>query len=170
MTKGAAAGVEKVIVVTPSLVAEMIAEAIQGLASKEALQVLITGSELEEKITGLVSRTDLEKVAMSICIEQEIRGIFAEEFEQVMSTALPAKLSDPSALALVEQPPLDASLLEGLYYRGADITREEVEGRPRLVSTPIVRPLTPADVLSYRVDGDLLHLVTTDGQKHTVEL
>ena len=58
---------------------------------------------------------------------------------------------------------IDKKFLAGLKYRSSK------QGKDGGVFTPTERPLTPADVLAWTENGNILTIVTADGQKHTVD-
>ena len=148
------AGKEKdvaVIIVTAELVAQMIADAIKNLVTVEQLQLGIG-----EATKGLMT-------------EEQARELIAqsqnEMFDYVNAATLETITGDqPQAT------PLDPTWLEGLAFRGAKQEKKIVDGRPRLIGKSFTRPLLPDDVLSHRVDGDQVIIVSGDGQKHTVEI
>jgi len=65
---------------------------------------------------------------------------------------------------------IDKKYLKGLKFRSSkarDVKGED--GRKIKQRFPTERPLTPADVLSWKDTGASIVLVTADGQKVTVE-
>lgn len=59
--------------------------------------------------------------------------------------------------------------LAGQVYRGSKIKEVVKDGRKVRVPERYERPLTEKDVLSFRVEGDQVIMVTADGQKLTVK-
>jgi ABC-type dipeptide/oligopeptide/nickel transport system ATPase subunit len=169
-------GGKAVLMITEERVAIMIAAAIKGLASAEALQVLVTGAELDEKLSAMVSKDQLQlqfaELAAGFNPEQRCREIITELFDEFMAAAHqgPVSLSLPVDGDPAGQAPLDPDWLEGLIFRDATQERRMVEGRPKIVATQIERPLRPSDVLAYRVTDDQVYLSTRDGKKHTVDI
>jgi len=160
-------GAKVAVVVTAEMVTEMIAAALKGYAAQEALQVLVTGKELDGKLDGYLPKQAGEQY-LTIAGAQEMLGGLFEEF---LASAATMSAADLSAAATAK-PAVNPLWLEGLLFRDAKLDREEIEGRPKMISTPIKRPLRVGDVLDYRIDQDneTVTLVTTDGQKYTVDL
>ena len=164
---------EVVVALTREDVEGLITAAIEGLASREALQVLVTGQELEDKVAGLITRETMETSA-----KQLLQGAVTEERVVELLLEMAAQFfpnkgtSLPSALASekTSQHPLDPAWLDGLTFCDASLAREVVEGRPRIVATKEIRELRPADVLAYRVTDSQVFLSTADGKKHTVDI
>lgn len=59
--------------------------------------------------------------------------------------------------------------LAGQVFRGSKIKEVIKDGRKVRQSDRYERPLTEKDVLSFRVDGNQVIMVTADGQKLTVK-
>jgi hypothetical protein len=55
-----------------------------------------------------------------------------------------------------------------LTYRTSERVEDVQGGQPRRVWQPRLRPLGADDILSHRVDGPLVTIVTADGQKRTL--
>lgn len=188
--KGAA---KAAVVLTAGDVSILIQEAIKDLISNQQLGdvvvKLVTKEELKELETKFIPE-ELQKLAtklgedagkkfgemlIGLITEDRARAIFAEEiekaFDQVQES--PALLPYTATLGLTaaeETPPLDPDWLTGLQFRGSTVRKELVDGRPKLISKTFTRSLQPEDVLTFRVNGDIVTIVTTDGQKHQVEI
>lgn len=60
---------------------------------------------------------------------------------------------------------IDKKYLAGLKYRSSKPKSKEESN----IFVPTERALTPADVLNWTENGNILTIVTGDGQKHTVD-
>lgn len=164
-TAGATSEEPVVVILTESRVAEMIAAAIQGLVTESRVDTLIINAtaalkhSVAESINGLVT-------------EEQVKELFNEAYSGMIG----GELLQPVAgiigeVAAPALPPLDPDWLEGLTFNGVNRSVLKEKGqRPKAVSKPFSRPLTPEDVLSYAVGEGSVTLVTADGKKHTVEL
>ena len=63
--------------------------------------------------------------------------------------------------------PIDAKLLAGLTFRTTKEEKDEAGNVTRNI--PVVRELTPADVLDWKDNGPTVTIVTADGKKLTVD-
>lgn len=72
---------------------------------------------------------------------------------------------------LSEEKGLDPKYLKGLMFGTAkhEPKKDEKTGNEKTVHTRIERTLTPADVLSWRDDGDTIIIVAKNGKKHEVK-
>lgn len=64
---------------------------------------------------------------------------------------------------------IDAKYLKGLKFRSSTGRDVEEDGKKVKKYVPTERPLKPEDVLDWKDYGDKIVLVTSDGQKVTVE-
>ena len=65
-----------------------------------------------------------------------------------------------------EKKAFDEKLLKGLVFRTSELNKDK-EGKKSYV--PVKRPLAVGDILDWKDCGETVVLVTTDGQKYTVE-
>lgn len=115
----------------------------------------------EEQVKKLIA-----EAIKGLVTHEQLHAALEDVFNQVNAATLEVAAEPGGQTA----PPLDPAWLDGLTLTGATFKREIVDGRPRNVATPFTRPLTPADVLGYRVAADVVHLVASDGQKHIVTI
>ncbi|HRR40145.1 MAG TPA: hypothetical protein P5244_02815 [Syntrophales bacterium] len=63
----------------------------------------------------------------------------------------------------------NAKWLEGLTFSTSKEEKVKTDGGDRTNHVPETRPLTAADVLSWRIDGQEVVIVAADGRKHRVK-
>lgn len=144
--------VNKMITEATSGIGKLIAEAVKGMVPADQLQTILT-----EATKGLIT-------------ENQVRELIAEAQQDMFDHVNAATLETITGDQVSQEQPLDPEWLEGLEFRGATQAKNLVEGRTRLTGKPFIRPLEPGDVLSHRIDGDQVTIVTKDGRKHTVEI
>lgn len=141
--------------VTAETVKQMIAEA---LRKHEPLEVIRAEIAALSKVIPLLPTEDR--------VAQMIRMASNEMFEHVNAATLETITADGE----LPQQPLDPAWLDGLTFQTATQEKRIVEGRPRMVATPVERELMPEDVLGYRVSGNQVFIVAADGKKYTVDI
>ena len=68
-----------------------------------------------------------------------------------------------------EAPKFDAKWLKGLSFRTSKKEKVKTDGGEKAVYRPVERPLKEDDLLSWRIDGGQVVLVTKDGRKYRID-
>lgn len=143
--------------ITEKQVRELIAEALKGFVTEDQVKTLIFDAHngvvtlISESIKDLVSNEKL------IALLQEVNDRISQSFEDRVkelitesrhSEFIPGTLSTAIAVNDEELDLFDPTLLENL----------EIDGRP----------MTTDDILSGVMNGDVVTIISRDGQKHTI--
>lgn len=84
---------------------------------------------------------------------------------------VPAVWSSTTEQPAIPQIEFDPAWLDGLVFKGSKEVKPDVGDNGRSVKRyqPFTRPATHDDVMSWKVDGDEVSIVLSDGTKHLVE-
>lgn len=117
---------------------------------------------IEEANPALLTAVDRANIT-----DEQILALVGQAMAPAPAGTLPAvrqaaglQLSQSELQALCEQ--------HGLTYRTSERVEEQRDGQPRRVWQPRLRPLSADDILSHRVEGPTVTIVTADGQKRTL--
>jgi hypothetical protein len=117
---------------------------------------------IEEKNPALLDGIDqasVDDTAIMLLVEKAMSAP-AAHLPAVRGTTGP-QLTQTELQALLEH--------HGLTYRTSErVTEPRPDGTTRRVWQPIRRPMQASDVLSHRVNGTHVVVVTADGQKRTL--
>lgn len=85
--------------------------------------------------------------------------------------SVPAVWSSTTEQLAIPQIEFDPAWLEGLIFKGSKEVKPEAGDNGRAVKRyqPFTRAATDDDVMSWKVDGDEVTIVLSDGTKHLVE-
>lgn len=155
-------------------IGKLIAEAVKGFSTVQQTQDAIesvtrdlaTKESLQKALDNLVSRETLNSITSELITKDQ----WNEALEGMLST--PVSLSGIHPGLLVESQvgelpiePIPAEYLTGLVFRSSKPKKTDT-GK---VNLPTERPLTPADVLNWKDNGETVTIITADGQKYTAD-
>lgn len=156
--------------ITEARVKELIAEAIKGFSTvhqiNEAIgsvtKELVSKENLQKIVDNLVSRDTLNSITSGLITKDQ----WNEALDGMLSSAVPLTGIRPElASAETQTGRIPAEYLSGLVFRSSKQKKTEAG----TANVPTERALTPDDVMSWKDNGETVTVITTDGQKYTVD-